>query len=38
MRDLQKKELLDALSLVAGPAHPGEIIEREYPREGMSEA
>jgi hypothetical protein len=34
MRDLQKKVLRDALLMLAGPAHPGEIIEREYPEYG----
>jgi len=29
-RELQKKVLWDALSLVVGPAQPGEVIEREY--------
>jgi hypothetical protein len=29
-RELHKAVLFDALSLVMGPAHPGEIIEREY--------
>jgi len=33
LRELHKKVLLDALSLVVGPAHPGEIIEREYEAE-----
>ncbi len=31
MRDLQKKVLRDALVMLTEPAHPGEIIEREYP-------
>ena len=31
MPDLQRKVLRDALSLLKGPPHPGEIIEREYP-------
>ena len=34
MRDLQKKVLRDALLLVTGSPHPGEIIEREYPEYG----
>jgi D-proline reductase (dithiol) PrdB len=31
MRDLQKKVLRDALLMLGGLPHPGEIIEREYP-------
>lgn len=34
MGELHKKVLRDALSLLAGPAHPGEVIEREYPEYG----
>lgn len=29
-RELQREILQDALSLVVGPAHPGEVIERSY--------
>jgi hypothetical protein len=28
--ELHRRVLMDALSLVVGPAHPGEVIEREY--------
>ncbi|MFN7949092.1 MAG: hypothetical protein U0Z53_27310 [Blastocatellia bacterium] len=31
MRDLQKRVLRDALLMLKEPAHPGEVIEREYP-------
>ena len=31
MHELQKKVLKDALLMVAGPAYPGQVIEREYP-------
>lgn len=37
MADLHKKVLCDALSLLQGPSHPGEIIEREYPEYGAEE-
>ena len=37
MTDLHKKVLRDALSLLQGPPHPGEIIEREYPEYGAEE-
>jgi D-proline reductase (dithiol) PrdB len=30
-RELQKKVLKDALLMLAGPAYPGQVIEREYP-------
>ncbi len=36
MRDLQKRVLLDALSLLKAPARPGEIIEMDYPEYGES--
>ncbi len=31
MRELQKQVLKDALLLLAGPAAPGEVIEKVYP-------
>ena len=31
MRALQKQVLQDALMMLAGPAFPGQIIEKEYP-------
>lgn len=31
MRDLQRRVLRDALLMLKEPAHPGEVIEREYP-------
>lgn len=31
MRELQKKVLKDALLMLAGPAYPGQVIEKEYP-------
>lgn len=31
LRELQKQVLRDALSQLTGPAHPGEVIEQEYP-------
>ncbi len=34
MRDLQKRVLRDALLMLTGPAHPGEVIELEYPEYG----
>ena len=34
LRELQKKVLRDALLQLTGPAHPGEVIEREYPEYG----
>ena len=34
LRELQKKVLRDALSQLTGPAHPGEVIEQEYPEYG----
>ena len=34
MRELQKKVLRDALSLIKEPPRPGEIIEREYTEYG----
>jgi hypothetical protein len=37
MADLHKKVLRDALSLLQGPPHPGEIIEREYTEYGAEE-
>jgi hypothetical protein len=37
MADLHKQVLRDALSLLQGPPHPGEIIEREYPEYGVEE-
>jgi hypothetical protein len=36
-RELHKRVLWDALSLVVGPAHPGEVIEREYDRPGKNQ-
>lgn len=36
MRDLQKQLLKDALLMLAGPAYPGQIIEREYPEYGLA--
>jgi hypothetical protein len=37
MADLHKKVLRDALSLLQGSPHPGEVIEREYPEYGAEE-
>ena len=37
MTDLHKKVLRDALCLLTGPPHPGEVIEREYPEYGAEE-
>ena len=37
MADLHKRVLRDALSLLAGPPHPGEVIEYEYPEYGGEE-
>jgi hypothetical protein len=37
MPGLHKNVLRDALSLLLGPPHPGEIIEREYPAYGIEE-
>jgi len=34
MKELHKKVLRDALSLIKEPRRPGEIIEREYPEYG----
>lgn len=34
MADLHKQVLRDALGLLAAPAHPGEVIEYEYPEYG----
>jgi hypothetical protein len=31
MKDLQKKVLREALLMLAEPAHPGEVQEREFP-------
>ena len=31
MRELQKQVLKDALLMLAGPAYPGQVIEKEYP-------
>jgi D-proline reductase (dithiol) PrdB len=30
MKDLQKQVLKDALLMLSAPAHPGEVLEREY--------
>lgn len=38
MADLHKQVLRDALSLLEGPARPGEIVEYEYPEYGAEEA
>ena len=37
MADLHKQVLRDALSMLQGPAHPGEVIERQYPDYGAEE-
>jgi hypothetical protein len=37
MRDLRNKVLRDALSLLKGPPHPGEIIYFEYPQYGAED-
>ncbi|MFL6277179.1 MAG: hypothetical protein ACJ74G_18500 [Blastocatellia bacterium] len=37
MANLHKQVLRDALSLLAGPAHPGEVIEFDYPEYGGDE-
>ena len=37
MRDLRNKILKDALSLLKGPPHPGEIIYFEYPEYGSED-
>ena len=34
MVELQRKVMLDALSMLFGPARPGEIVEIEYPEYG----
>ncbi|MDX2034398.1 MAG: hypothetical protein SF339_27230 [Blastocatellia bacterium] len=34
MRDLQKKVLRDALLQLSAPAHPGEVLEFDYPEYG----
>lgn len=31
MKELHRKVLRDALLMLTEPAHPGEVIEREYP-------
>jgi hypothetical protein len=37
MADLHKQVLRDALSLLAAPARPGEVIEYDYPEYGAEE-
>jgi len=37
MADLHKQVLRDALSLLAAPARPGEVVEYEYPEYGAEE-
>ena len=37
MADLHKQVLRDALSLLTGPPHPGEVIEFDYPEYGAEE-
>jgi hypothetical protein len=31
LKQLQKKVLLEALQMLTAPAHPGEVLEREFP-------